>query len=221
MANGKLNNVNNDIKDKYGDFNADAPNPTNTNPQFMGDYPPPKTTTSKIPEISPCVENNNESLVTNHPPKPPGDTLGPYILFISTDLKKMLWMGSVLIFRHVSYDRPNVEFISDTQIDYNWEILYENLFDMRAYRVNLFIKIRPGEGDDKIIWKIDWGNKTTEDAFIIARSDQQWRGGFFSCNGFDAYVPDEVVLNLTHSNVWNHLLSVHEETTITSIIVGW
>ena len=76
------------------------------------------------------------------------------------------------------------------KVDYNWEILYENIFNLRAYRVNLFIELRPGEGDDEIIWKIDWGDKKPDGIiFIIARRDQKWRGGFFSCNGFDAYVP--------------------------------
>ncbi|CAF1179193.1 unnamed protein product [Rotaria sordida] len=220
MANRNWNNDENDIKDKYGDLKANAPNPVNINPQVMGDYPQPKATTSKIPELPPSVVADTESPAINRPPKSPGPALGPYFQFISTDINKMLWMGSALIFRHVSFNQPNIEFICDTKVDYNWEILYENIFDLCAYRVNIFIKLRSGEGDDKIIWKIDWGDKKTDGSFLIARLDQKWRGGFFSCNGFDAYVPKQVASNLTYSNVWNHLLSIHEETPLHLLLWG-
>jgi hypothetical protein len=212
MENGK--------KDKYGDLEPDAPNPVNINPQFIGDYPQPKPTISKIPELPPSIKTTADSSGINRPPKPPGTSLGPFFQFISTDLKKMLWMGSVLIFRHVSFDQPKIKFISDAKVNYNWEILYENIFELRAYRVNLFIEIRSGEGEDKIIWEIDWGDKKTDGSFYIARRDQKWRGGFFSCNGFDAYVPEQVVSNLTYSNVWNHLLSIHEETPLHLLLWG-
>jgi hypothetical protein len=210
----------NDMKDKNGDWYATARNPVNPNPQFMGDYPQPKPTTTKIPDIAPFIETRTEPTTINHPPRPPETTLGPYFQFISTDLKKMLWMGSVLIFRHISYGQPEIEFICDIKVDYNWEILYKNLFNMCAYRVNLFIELRSGEGDDKIIWKIDWGDQTTDGRFFIARSDQKWRGGFFSCNGFDAYVPEEIASSLTYSSVWEHLLSVHEETPLHLLLWG-
>src|SRR5690349_4855433 len=104
----------NGIKDRNGDLEADAPNPVNTNPQFTGDYPQPKARTSQIPEISPPVDAATDSPGVHHPPKPPGTALGPFFHFISTDLKKMLWMGSILIFRHVSFDQPKIEFICDT-----------------------------------------------------------------------------------------------------------
>jgi hypothetical protein len=132
----------------------------------------------------------------------------------------MLWMGSVLIFRHVSFDQPHIEFMCDVKVGYKWETLYENIFDLRAYRINLFIELRPGEGEDKITWKIDWGDNQTDGSFLIARCDQKWRGGFFSCNGFDAYVPEEVASDLTYVNVWNHLLSVHEETPFHLLLWG-
>ena len=109
------NNIEDDMKDKNGDWNANAPNPVNTNPQFMGDYPQPKPTTGKIPDIAPSADTTAESPAISHPPRPPGTTLGPFFQFISTDLKKMLWMGSVLIFRHVSFDQPKIEFICDAQ----------------------------------------------------------------------------------------------------------
>jgi hypothetical protein len=40
---------------------------------------------------------------------------------------------------------------STIKIDYAWEVLYDDLFGMRAYRINLYIEIPPGEGDEKII----------------------------------------------------------------------
>ena len=207
-------------RDRCGDFDPNAPNPINRNPQFLGDYPPPKTTTSKIPDFPPSVPATTESPGINRPPKPPGNTLGPFFHYITTDLKKMLWMGSALIFHHTSLNQPKIEFISDAQVSYQWEILYENLFHMRAYRLNLFIEIRSGMGEDKIIWKIDWGVTNTDGCFHIAREDQLWRGGFFSCNGFDAYVPEHVASDLTYSNVWKHLLSVHEETPLHLLLWG-
>ncbi|CAF1396767.1 unnamed protein product [Adineta steineri] len=208
------------MKDKNGDFYATAPNPVNKNPQFMGDYPQPKTTASKLPNIDPYVEISTESRTINHPPRPPGTALGPYIQFITTDLQKMLWIGSLLICRDISYDQPKLEFNCDMKIDYNWEILYENLYNLNIYRVNLFIELRSGEDDDKIIWIIDWGDKKTTGLFFIPRYNQKWRGGFFSCNGFDAYVPKQIALNLTSFNVWNHLLSIHEEKPLHLLIWG-
>jgi hypothetical protein len=220
MEQPNRNNAENGIKDKNGDLDVNAPNPVNIAPKFMGDYPQPKPTTSKIPEIASSTETGTEPRSISHPPRPPEPALGPFFQFISTDLNKMLWMGSALIFRHVSFAQPNIEFISDAKVDYNWEILYENIFDLRAYRVNLFIELRPGEGDDKIIWEIDWNDNKTNGSFFIARGNQKWRGGFFSCNGFDAYVPEQVASNLTYSNVWNHLLSVHEETPLHLLLWG-
>ncbi|CAF1272490.1 unnamed protein product [Adineta steineri] len=208
------------IVDKYGDFDANSANPVNLNPQFMGDYPEPKATTSKIPDLPPSTKAASGSPAVNRPPKPPGHALGPFLQFITTDLEEMLWIGSVLIFRHISFNQPDIVFIGDVKIDYNWEILYDNIFDLRAYRINLFIELKEGEGDDMIQWKIDWGDKITNGSFIIARCDQKWRGGFFSCNGFDAYVPEEVASNLTYSDVWNHLLSIHDETPLHLLLWG-
>ncbi|CAF2871011.1 unnamed protein product [Rotaria sp. Silwood2] len=72
--------------------------------------------------------------VVNRPPRLPEPTLGSYLQFITTDLENMLWIGSVLIFRHVSYGRPAIEFTAKVNIDYDWEILYDkNLFNMPVY----------------------------------------------------------------------------------------
>ena len=208
------------IKDEYNDLDANSLNPVNRHPEYPGDYPPPKFTTTKIPDLPPPTEAATESPAINRPPKPPGSTLGPYFQFITTDLTKMLWIGSALIFRDISFDQPKIEFTCDVRVDYRWEILYENLFHLRAYRIHLFIELLPGEGDDKICWNINWGDKQTNGSFLIARADQNWRGGFFSCNGFDAYVPEEVASNLTYANVWNHLLSIHNQTPFHLLLWG-
>ncbi|CAF1180334.1 unnamed protein product [Rotaria sp. Silwood1] len=165
------------------------------------------------------LETSSE-LVVNRPPQPPGPALGPYFQFITTDLEKMLWVGSVLIFRHVSYNRPSIQFKAKVKVDFDWETLYENLFDMRAYRVNLNIELRRGKSDDKVDWTIDWGDGETNGAFYIAQYDQKWRGAFFSCNGFDATVTKEVALGLTYNAVWNHLLSVHEKQPFHLLVWG-
>ena len=208
------------IKDKNGDLNANTLNPVNINPQFMGDYPQPKVTSSKLPDLAPPSQASTDSPGINRPPKPPGTALGPFLQFITTDLQKMVWIGSALIFRHVSFAQPHIDFDCEVRVDYRWETLYDNIFDLRAYRIHLFIELRPGGGDDIIKWKIDWGDQKTDGSFIIARCDQKWRGGFFSCNGFDAYVPEQVASDLTYSNVWDHLLSVHEETPLHLLIWG-
>ncbi|CAF1291619.1 unnamed protein product [Adineta ricciae] len=214
---------NSNMKDKYGDWDANAPNPVNPDPKYTGDYPPPKLTTSKVPDADPSGEPNTDSSVIVHPPRPPGQKLGPFLQFLTTDLKNMIWKGSMLIFRHISSDkRPIVEFQSDVKIDFNWEVLYENLFNLRAYRVNLFIGLRSGEGNERIQWTIQWGdeNEKSNGHFYVPRLEQKWRGGFFSCNGFDAYVPKEVAMDLTCSNVWNHLLSVHDEKPLHLLFWG-
>ena len=156
----------------------------------------------------------------NRPPKPPGLTLGPYYQFLTTDLEKMQWLGSVLIFQHVSFDQPKIEFTSETKIDYDWEILYENVFNMRAYRINLTIALPPGEGDEKILWQIDWDEFSSNGSFYIARYDQKWRGGFFSCNGYDATTPKEQALVSNYDNVWNHLHSIHEKSPLHILLWG-
>ncbi len=92
------------IRDKTGDLNANSANSVNIHPQFVGDYPQPKPTTSKIPDLPPSTQVAMESLGLNCPPKPPGPALGLFFQFISTDLEKMLWIGIILIFRHVSFD---------------------------------------------------------------------------------------------------------------------
>ncbi|CAF1415609.1 unnamed protein product [Adineta ricciae] len=218
-----MNNLQDTItKDKHGDYLATASNPVNIDPQYMGDYPPPKFTTSKIPDLPPPTQSTTESPAINRPPKSPGEALGPFFQFITTDLNRMLWIGSALVFRHVSYTQPHIEFLggNNTSINYTWEILYENIFDLRAYRVNIFIRIPPGENDEKISWKIDWGEKVTTGQFYIAQFNQKWRGGFFSCNGFDATVTEDIASDLTYSNVWNHLLSVHKEKPFHVLLWG-
>jgi hypothetical protein len=209
--------------DKNGDLIATAPNPVNPNPHDSSDYPKPKPTTTKLKEMLPPSSSSSttvQSPAINRPPRTPGPALGPYYHFIKTDLNKMLWLGSALIFRHISFERPKIEFNSKPKLDYNWEILYDNLHDMRAYKINLSIELRNGEGDDEIGWKINWGNYITEGLFRIARYNQKWRGGFFSCNGFDASVSDQKKSKLKFGNVWEHLNSIHAENPLHLLIWG-
>ncbi|CAF4381026.1 unnamed protein product, partial [Rotaria sordida] len=60
----------------------------------------------------------DQSPAINHPPKRPAPALGPYYHFIKTDLNKMLWLGSALVFRHVSFERPKIEFNCIPKLDY-------------------------------------------------------------------------------------------------------
>jgi hypothetical protein len=208
------------IKDKYGDLIANFPNPVNPNPQDSGDCPVPKPTTSKLEDLRLPVPISVRSPYLTRPPSRPGPALGPYYHFLTTDLNKMLWLGSALIFRDISYDQPKIEFSCKPKLNYNWEILYDNICNMRAYRINISIELRDGEGDDEIHWKIDWGNHLTNGIFRIARYNQKWRGGFFSCNGFDATVPEQTRSDLTFSNVWTHLNSIHDETPLHLLLWG-
>jgi hypothetical protein len=208
------------IKDEYGDLDVNAPNPVNPNPQDSGDCPKPKPTTSKLANIPPPVPVSVQSPHITRPPRRPGPALGPYYQFLTTDLHKMLWFGSALILRDISYDQPKIEFFSEPKLDYNWEVLYDNICNMRAYRINISIELRDGEGDDDIHWKIDWGDRLTDGLFRIARYNQKWRGGFFSCNGFDATVPEQTKSDLTFGDVWEHLNSIHDETPLHILLWG-
>jgi hypothetical protein len=208
------------VKDEYGDLDANSPNPVNPNPQDSGDCPQPKPTTSKLEDLPPPIPISIESSHITRPPKRPGPALGPYYQFLTTDLNKMLWLGSALIFRDISYDQPKIEFFSEPKLDYNCEILYDNICHMRAYRINISIELRDGEGDDEIRWKIDWGDHSTDGLFRIARYNQKWRGGFFSCNGFDATVPEQTKSDLTFGDVWEHLNSIHNETPLHILLWG-
>ncbi|CAF0953173.1 unnamed protein product [Adineta steineri] len=207
--------------DKSGDLYADAPNPVNPNPQSNTDYPIPKPTTTKIKDMPlPSNDTPAKAPSINRPPRNPGPALGPYYHFIKTDLNQMLWLGSALIFREISFERPKIEFFSQPKLEHTWEILYDNLFNMRIYRINISIELRNGEGDDEIGWKIDWGDYKTVGLFHIARYNQKWRGGFFSCNGFDATVSEQAKSELTFDNVWEHLNSVHAEIPFHLLIWG-
>ncbi|CAF0795217.1 unnamed protein product [Adineta ricciae] len=205
---------------KYRNLNANDPNPVNPNPQSNTDCPPPRQHTTKIKAMPLPSNTNAKTPSISRPPRKPGPALGPYYHFISTDLNRMLWLGSALIFREISYDRPQIEFTSEAKLDFNWEILYDNIFNMRAYRVNISIELRHGDGDDRIGWKIDWSDRITEGAFHIARYNQKWRGGFFSCNGFDATVSEQAKSHLIFENVWEHLNSIHGQVSLHLLIWG-
>ena len=206
--------------DSKSDYDLDAPNPANLNPHDNGDCPAPKGHAYTVPAMPATSNPGALSPAINRPPRPPGPALGPYYHFIRTDLDKMLWLGSVLIFRQVSFERPKIEFFSEAKVDFSWEVLYDNLFDMRAYRVSLAIALRQGQGDDEVRWRINWGDAITEGLFRIAQYGQKWRGGFFSCNGFDATVSEQRKSKLKFGNVWEHLNSVHEQNPLHVLIWG-
>ena len=107
------------ILDKYGDLGSNSRNPVNPHPHDNADCPPAKPTTSNLEEPAAPVSIFAQSPHMTRPPKRPGPALGPYYQFLNTDLDKMLWLGSVLIFRDKSYDQPKIEFISDVQVDYH------------------------------------------------------------------------------------------------------
>ncbi|CAF0958615.1 unnamed protein product [Adineta ricciae] len=208
------------VKDKNGDLDANAPNPVNPHPQNNEDCPTPKPTTTTIEDLPAPTPVSLKSPHITRPPQRPGPALGPYYQFLTTDLNQMLWYGSALIFREISFDQPTIDFFCEPKLDYSWEVLYDNIFNMRAYRVNISIELRDGEGDDKIHWKMNWGDRITEGVFRIPRYNQKWRGGFFSCNGFDATVPEQTKSDLTFGDVWEHLNSVHDETPLHILIWG-
>ncbi|UJR20625.1 hypothetical protein I4U23_023750 [Adineta vaga] len=220
MAESEQNEYKNSTTSKYQDLDANAPNPVNPNPKSNTDCPTPKPHTTKLKAMPPPSHTNVQAPSINRPPRKPGPALGPYYHFIKTDLNRMLWLGSALIFREISYDSPRIEFDSQAKLDFNNEILYDNIFNMRAYRINISIELRNGEGDERIGWKIDWGDQITEGVFHIARYNQKWRGGFFSCNGFDATVSEQAKSKLTFGNVWKHLNSIHDEIPLHLLIWG-
>ena len=106
------------------------------------------------------------------------------------------------------------------------DVLYDNIFGMTALRYNISTKIPDGTGDEKIGWSLDWhGKETGKDfqntgQFHIPKWEQKWRGGFFSCNGFDMTVPEGTVKDFGFDNVWKHLNSVHKESPLHLLIWG-
>lgn len=96
-----------------------------------------------------------------------------------------------------------------------WELLYEDIFDMRAWRINLDIQMLPGSSDTPLAWQVTWPHPSSQPDYLesgsvaVPQLSQKWRGGFLSCNGFDATVPVDLAQSLTYTNVWSHLGSVH------------
>jgi hypothetical protein len=115
--------------------------------------------------------------------------------------------------------RPELSF--DHEFEQDCHVLYEDIFGMTALRYNISTIIEDGTGDEKIGWSITWQKgHESHGAFHIPRWEQKWRGGFFSCNGFDMTVPEGTVKDLGFDNVWKHLNSVHEETPFHILIWG-
>jgi hypothetical protein len=109
----------------------------------------------------------------------------------------------------------------DHEFEIDCEVLYQDIFGMTALRYNISTIIEDGTGDEKIGWTLTWQNgHESKSAFRIPRWEQKWRGGFFSCNGFDMTVPEGTVKDLGFDNVWKHLNSVHDETPFHILVWG-
>jgi hypothetical protein len=119
--------------------------------------------------------------------------------------------------------RPTLKF--EAEVLQTCDVLYDDIYGMTALRYNITSKVEDGVGDQRINWSLIWQNAKGDPdentgRFFIARWDQKWRGGFFSCNGFDMYVPEENAKDLTFDNVWKHLNSVNEQAPLHILIWG-
>jgi hypothetical protein len=120
---------------------------------------------------------------------------------------------------------PPPELSFDHEFSQDCEVLWENVFGLTALRYNISTTILEGTKDEKVAWTLKWaGTKGNEhhdtDYFHIPQWDQKWRGGFFSCNGFDMTVPEGTVKSLGFDNVWKHLNSVHNKTPFHVLVWG-
>lgn len=162
----------------------------------------------------------------NRPPKSPGDYCGPYWQFITTQGDE--YRCSALLFRYTHLEKPRLDLETDngakTTVT-DWEVLYEDIFGMTAWRINLTVQLSGSDQDTNVSWRVTWPHEDKEDCiengrFAVANNGAQWRGGFFSCNGFDATVPVDLAKQLTYTNVWKHLGSVHLERPLHLLIWG-
>lgn len=125
-----------------------------------------------------------------------------------------------------SQDGPRPTLSFDKEFKQTCEVLYEDVFGMTALRYNINTMIEDGTGDVKVGWTLAWegsdGQQQHKNSglFNIPRWDQKWRGGFFSCNGFDMTVPEGTVKDLGFDNVWKHLNSVHNESPFHILVWG-
>lgn len=134
----------------------------------------------------------------------------------------------MLLFRHKDLAKPRLEMSSDNGAkiyEPEWEVLYDDVFGMTAWRLNLIVAISDSTSDTNVSWSITWPHSDKDDfvekgRFAVANNGCKWRGGFFSCNGFDATVPVDLAKNLTYTNVWKHLGSVHLENPLHLLIWG-
>lgn len=120
--------------------------------------------------------------------------------------------------------RPKLSF--DKEFNQDCDVLWEDIFGMTALRYNINTMIEDGTGDVKVGWTLNWDGSDAQKEhqntglFNIPRWNQKWRGGFFSCNGFDMTVPEGKVKDLGFDNVWKHLNSVHNESPFHILVWG-
>ncbi|ORY84400.1 hypothetical protein BCR37DRAFT_391981 [Protomyces lactucae-debilis] len=167
-----------------------------------------------------------ESPAVHRPPKSPEDYCGPYLQFVGT--RDGSWFGSALLLRHKHLALPVFTMKTEDGAkvqEPRWETLYEDMFGMTCWRLHLEVETLSGIGETTVSWLCTWPHEEKEDftekgRFVVPHQDGVWRGGFFSCNGFDATVPTNLAQSLTYTQVWNHLGSVHLEKPMHLLIWG-
>ncbi|KAI5480135.1 hypothetical protein MNV49_001795 [Pseudohyphozyma bogoriensis] len=177
------------------------------------------------PGPGPSRPAETQSPATNRPPRDPkGNYFGPYLQFITTNPANKVWYGSALVFHRKECPAPKLSFdrdLFDTQSDEaKPDTLMEDVFGFVAVRHQLSFKMSDGTGDDKITWTLEGQDEKEAGSFVIPHWDQAWRGGFFSCGGFDGYVPEGVVKEFGFDSVWRHMNSVHEQTPFHLMVYG-
>ena len=140
-----------------------------------------------------------------------GIMIGPYFQLVSADGTTYKCSALVLC----PGDPPDIVF--EVEAKQSRETLFVELYDGNAaYRYNIEFAVEPGNGDVMVAWTL----QDEKGTLCVPRSEQRWRGGFFSCNGFDYTVPDQTKNSLTFGHVWEHLGSVHTKSPLHVLIWG-
>ncbi|KAK4697921.1 hypothetical protein P7C70_g8134, partial [Phenoliferia sp. Uapishka_3] len=174
------------------------------------------------PAPAPSKPSKTQSPAVNRPPGPPDSPIcGPYLQFITTDNETKTWFGSALVLHRKDLPTPSLTFDHEVVHQDEADILYKDIFGYVATRHQLSFSIPDGMGDEMIGWTLETqGVAKDQGSWAIPKWDQAWRGGFFSCNGFDETITEGVVQDFGFDNVWKHLNSVHAETPLHLTIWG-
>lgn len=141
------------------------------------------------PPPGPSKPSKTQSPAVNRPPKRPADILGPYLQFLTTENRT--YYCSALTLHDLKQEEPRLKFDHECKLDKT--VLYAEVFGMTAIRWDMAFEIPEGDGDEPVRWTMTWNGQQTASRFHIPRMEQRWRGGFFSCNGFDETVAEGVV----------------------------